>query len=151
MKDHQIIVFLLALSVFRDCLCIEKYSTFRLSSTPARFAQTLTSIEGISRLECAVRAKTENVFGINYQAESRRCELIEKTGICVEYQAGDIAGWQAYRSCDAATEGIIWFFKTKIQFVPSVDLYSIKFDKHPYCTSTIPTYFGNIHQQSYYL
>ena len=118
MKNRQILVLLLALSVFRYCSCIEKNSRFtRISSTPARFAQKLTTIERISLLECATRGKNENGLGINYRAESRSCELIEKTGSCIDYQAGNISGWQAYRSCDATMEGIIWLFKTGYQVV----------------------------------
>ena len=120
MADQQMMMFLLVLSVFHYCSCIENYSRFRrLSSTSSRFAQQVITIKGISLLECAVCGKNKDGMAFNYRAESRSCELIEKAGSCVEYQAGDIVGWQAYRSCDAATEGMIWLLETKIQFVHS--------------------------------
>ena len=111
MKEPQITVFVFALSLLHYSSCIEKLSKFRrLSLTPSRFAHTFTDIEGIALLECAVCGTNEDVLDINYQANSRGFELIKRTDGCIEYESGNMTGWQALRTCDSDTTGMIWFF-----------------------------------------
>ena len=104
----QIVVFVFALYLLHYSTCIERCSRFRrLALTPSRFAEKFTAIGGISLLECAERGTNEGVLGINYQANSRRCELIKRADGCIEYESGNITGWQAYRSCDVETAGTL--------------------------------------------
>ena len=99
-------LFLFVLSVFRFSNCIVKNSKFkRHSSESAGFVHPTSVIEGISLLQCSVRGLNEDV-AFSYQKQSRRCELAEKTGWCFEYEPGDNGGWQTYRSCDTASEGM---------------------------------------------
>ena len=108
MRELQIVLFVFALYLLHYSSCIEKCSRFRrLSLTPSRFAEKFTAIGGISLLECAERGTNENVLGINYQADSRGCELIKRTDGCYEYESGNITGWQAYRSCVTDYAGTI--------------------------------------------
>ena len=108
MVEPQTAVFVLALFFLRYSSCTEKCLRFRrLSLTPSRFAEKFTAIGGISLSECAERGTNEDVLGINYQANTRECELIKRAGGCIEYENGNITGWQAYRSCDIETAGTI--------------------------------------------
>ena len=112
MKYPEMNVFPLALSFLHYSSCIElRLRLRRLTPTSSRFAQTFTTIEGLSLLECAVYGRNEDALGINHRAESREFELMKRTNDCIEYESGDMTGWQAFRSCSAVdSAGMSWFF-----------------------------------------
>ena len=113
MKYSEIAVLPLVLSFLHYSSCIVSSLRFRrLTPTSSRFAQTFTTIKGLSLLECAVYGRNEDVLGINYRAESRECELMKRTNDCIEHESGDMTGWQAFRSCSAVdSAGMSWFFE----------------------------------------
>ena len=97
-----------ALSFLHRRLCIEKSSRFRrLSLMPSRFVEKFATFGNVSLLVCTALGMKEDVLGINYQASSNVCELIRGTNGCIEYDSGDITGWQAFRRCDGEATGTI--------------------------------------------
>ena len=112
MKYSDIAVLPLVLTFLHYSSCIVSSLRFRrLNPTSSRFAQTFTTIKGVSLPECAVYGRNEGVLGINYRAESGECELIKRTNDCIEFESGDTTGWQAFRSCDVDNAGMYWFFE----------------------------------------
>ena len=129
MKYPEMVVFPLALSFLHYSPCIESRSRLRrLTPTSSRFAQTFTTIEGLSLLECAVHGRNEDILRINHRAESRECELIKRTNNCIEYESGDMTGWRAFRICsDVDSVGMSRFFGLNTSSFLTI---------HSICTST---------------
>ena len=111
MNEQRVIVLIFALSFLHRRLCTEKSSRFRrLSLMPSRFVEKFATFGNVSLLVCTTLGMNEDVMGINYQASSKVCELTRGTDGCIEYDSGDITGWQAFRRCDGESTGTMLIF-----------------------------------------